>query len=92
MSNRKNDDPRIVQIGEKLRKLRKERGFSNYIKFANEYDLDKSQYARLEGGVNFKISSLLRLLEIHEISLDAFFSDEEEFQKIYTYTNPSDSE
>jgi transcriptional regulator with XRE-family HTH domain len=76
MPEKKSDDIRVIRIGEKLRKLRKENGYTNYITFADENGLDKSQYWRLEAGIGFNIKSLIRILDIHKVSLREFFSDE----------------
>jgi transcriptional regulator with XRE-family HTH domain len=76
MPEKKSDDIRVIRIGEKLRKLRKENGYTNYITFADENGLDKSQYWRLEAGIGFNIKSLIRILDIHKVSLREFFADE----------------
>ena len=77
MPEQKSDDIRIIRIGEKLRRLRKERGYSSYVAFADENGLEKTQYWRLEAGVGFTLKSLLIILDIHQISLFEFFNDEE---------------
>lgn len=66
----------LEQIGKRLKELRIECGFSSYRKFADEYDIEPKQYWRLEEGKSdFRISSLIRVLEIHELSLQVFFKD-----------------
>ena len=88
MAEVKSDDPRIIKIGQNLRKLRKAKGHGSYVDFANSYGLDKSQYWRLEAGIGFNVKSLLRILDIHQISLKDFFND---FEEVYPYENPLDS-
>ena len=66
-------DPRIVIIGQELRKLRMEKGYTNYEHFAYDSGLSRNQYWRLEKGQNFKISSLLRILDNHGVTLKEFF-------------------
>lgn len=68
-------DLQIKKIGEKLKTLRKEAGFSGYDAFAWEHGLSRIQYWRMEKGTNFTIKSLLRILSIHKISLQDFFKD-----------------
>ncbi|MFN7013424.1 MAG: helix-turn-helix domain-containing protein [Bacteroidia bacterium] len=64
-----------VLIGQKLKKLRIERGYSSYENFAYENDLPRVQYWRMERGTNFTFKNLLKILEIHKITLSEFFSD-----------------
>jgi len=65
---------RIERIGERVKELRFKKGFTSYETFAFEHDLPRVQYGRLErGAANFKIATLLRVLDIHKISLEDFF-------------------
>ncbi len=67
-------DKQRAAISKKLKELRMERGYTSYEKFANEHELDRKQYWRIEENqTNFTINSLLRILEIHKISLEEFF-------------------
>lgn len=75
MPEKKNDDKRVLLISEKLKRLRKERGYTNYMTFAYEKGLDKSQYWRLEAGIGFNIKSLLKVLDAHQMTLKEFFCD-----------------
>lgn len=75
--NKAVEDPRIQKIAEKLKKLRKDAGFSNYEEFAWENDIGRAQYWRIEKGANFTIVTLLKILDAHKISLKDFFSDSE---------------
>lgn len=62
-------------IALKLKQMRIDAGFTSYENFANAKDLDRKQYWRIENGANITISTLLKLLEIHKISMKDFFSD-----------------
>lgn len=65
---------RIERIGERVKELRIKKGFTSYETFAFEHDLPRVQYGRLErGAANFKMASLLRVLDIHKITLEDFF-------------------
>lgn len=61
------------KIGERLRELRKEKGHPNYEYFAYEYDLSKITVGKIENGKNFEMLSLLRILEVLEVSPEEFF-------------------
>lgn len=73
-----NDEEYIIQqlekLGDRLKTIRKEQGFSNYEQFAFENDLPRSQYGRYEKGNDLRFSSLLRVLKAMNISLKDFFS------------------
>lgn len=71
-------DEKIVlkKMGEKLRELRIKKGFTSYETFAIEYDFSRMQYWRIEKGQsNITIRTLLKLLKIHEVSLENFFAE-----------------
>lgn len=76
MKANKKIDNRIVQIACKLKQLRKRNGYSSYEAFALDNNLDRKQYWRMENGTNFTISSLLKILDIHKITLKEFFSED----------------
>ncbi len=61
-------------IANRLKQLRKEKGFNNYEHFAYELGMSRSAYWRLEKGANFEIRTLLRICKLLGISLQDFFS------------------
>lgn len=73
-----NEEPveKILQdIGEKLRQLRKECGYTSAESFAYDHDLPRVHYWRIESGkVNITVRSLHRILSIHRLTLDDFFT------------------
>ena len=68
-------DPRLLQIAQKLKRLRLAKGYSSYEAFAFDHDLPRVGYGRHEQGSNLTMTSLLRLLDIHQLSLADFFAD-----------------
>lgn len=71
----------IENLAKKFRKLRKEKGYTNYETFAFDHDIPRAQYGRYEKGTDIRFSSLLKVLKALDISLSEFFSsgfDEEE--------------
>ena len=68
-------DPRLQQIARKLKHLRIAAGYSSYEAFAFEHDLPRVGYGRHEQGSNLTLKSLLRILDIHQLSLAEFFAD-----------------
>jgi transcriptional regulator with XRE-family HTH domain len=70
-----NYDQLLLEIGERLTQLRKNKGYSSHETFALDYDLPRVQYWRLEKGkANFTIRSLVKILEIHGLTVPEFFS------------------
>ncbi|WP_298509080.1 helix-turn-helix transcriptional regulator [uncultured Kordia sp.] len=68
-------EEQLKNLGEKLRKLRIEKGFSNYEQFAFEHNLPRAQYGRYEQGQDLRFSSLLKVLKAFDISLEEFFKE-----------------
>ena len=75
MKTKKNNDidPRLLEIANKLKELRKQKGYTSYEDFAIQNDLDRKQYWRIENGSNITLRSLIRILDIHGVSLNEFF-------------------
>lgn len=67
------DDEVLFNVGEKLKKLRIEKGYTSYEKFAWDTDISRVQYYRMEKGANITIKSLLKVLAVHNLSLEEFF-------------------
>lgn len=68
-------DPRMIEIGEKLTALRIAAGYTNYENFAWDKDIGRMQYWRMEKGSNFTFASLFKVLDAHGISMADFFSE-----------------
>ena len=66
-------EKRIAKIGERIRQLRVDAGYTSYETFAFDNEIPRVQYGRIEKGVNFRIATLMRILDVHKISLDEFF-------------------
>jgi transcriptional regulator with XRE-family HTH domain len=63
----------LTRMGEVLRKLRKDAGFSSYEDFANHIGMETKQYGDYERGlVNISYITLYRLLSHHGLRIDEF--------------------
>lgn len=70
------EDKELKKIGEKLKRLRIKKKFKSYESFAVEFGLSRMQYWRMEEGkTNVTIRSLIKVLNIHKITIEEFFSD-----------------
>lgn len=68
-------DRQLKQLGKRIRAVRKEKGYSNYEQFAFQNDFNRSSYSRFERGEDMRVSSLLKVLDAFDISLEEFFSE-----------------
>ena len=66
-------EPLAKKIGERIRQLRVEAGYSSYESFAWEYGINRMSYWKMEQGTNFTLKSLMRILQAHEVNLSTFF-------------------
>ncbi len=74
LSQMKSEEELLKAIGERLKEVRVQNGYTSYEDFALEHGLGRMQYWRMEKGVNLTMKSLIRVLTIHEMSLQEFFS------------------
>ena len=66
----------IRKIGERMKALRKERGYTSYEKFAVLNDIGSAQYNKYERGTeDLRISSLYKVIKAYGISFEAFFKE-----------------
>lgn len=69
-------NPTLIKIGEKVKMLRKSiPKYANYEHFAWQNNINKITVYRIESGHNYKLDSLLRVLDALDVKLSDFFSD-----------------
>lgn len=61
------------KIGNHLKQLRLKAGYTAAETFAYEHDIHRAQYARYERGEDMRISSLMKVLAAHKMTLAEFF-------------------
>jgi transcriptional regulator with XRE-family HTH domain len=76
------DEEWILLISERLKQLRKEKGYSSYETFALDHGLDRKQYWRVENGANITLKTLIKILAAHKRELPSFFREIELYRKI----------
>lgn len=64
----------LKNFGNRLKTLRKAKGYSNYEHFAYDHNIGRAQYGRYEKGSDIRLSTLILLLKEMNISLADFFS------------------
>ena len=65
----------LKQLGERLKKLRIEKGYSNYEYFAYEHNIGRAQYGKYETGGNIQFDTLVKIIKFHNMTLKEFFSE-----------------
>lgn len=66
----------LIKIGNKLKDLRLKKGYNSYENFAFDNDIPRVHYWRIEAGkTNITIRTLLKVLAIHNITIQDFFTD-----------------
>lgn len=66
----------LKKIGERLRQIRIDKGYSNHETFADDIDMIRSQYWEYENGnKNLTVITLKRILDNLQVSLADFFSE-----------------
>lgn len=66
-------DPRIIRVCERLKQIRIDKGYNSYEHFALEHNIGRMSYYRVEKGNNLTVKTLLKYLDIHNITLEEFF-------------------
>lgn len=75
MRNKTKREEELIQIlGDKIRSLRKQKGYSNADIFAYENDIDRSQYGKYERGMDMTFSSIVRITDALGVTLQDFFA------------------
>jgi hypothetical protein len=64
----------LIVLGGQLAELREKKGYRTLKEFTAKYDLPQIQYWRIEKGkANITLKSLVKILAIHNITLQDFF-------------------
>ena len=67
-------ETQLALLGKRIRTIRKSKN-SNYEHWAYEHGFNRSSVSRFEAGEDIRFSSLLRILEAFDMSLQEFFSE-----------------
>lgn len=62
------------QLGERIKALRMQKGYTSHELFAYEHDFNRTQYGRYERGEDLRFSTLLRIIEAFDMTVTEFFS------------------
>jgi len=74
-SDKFENDPILKMIGDKVRTIRKSNpDYANYEVFAYLNKINKVTLANIEKGLNYNISSLLKVLKALNVTVEDFFN------------------
>lgn len=65
----------LRKLAERLKSLRKKKGYSNMDIFAYEHGFGRAQYGRYENGQDLRYSTIVRLANCFDMSIKDFFSE-----------------
>lgn len=80
MQEKEEIDLLYTLLGERIRQLRIDKGYTSQETFAYDADIPRAQYGKYEKGSNLTIQSLFRILRFHKISFEEFFNTD--FEKL----------
>lgn len=62
-----------LELSRRIKELRIEKGYTSYEYFAFENGFHRAQYGRYENGEDIRFSTLVRLLDAFDVTLEEFF-------------------
>lgn len=65
----------LQQMGKRIKDLRVKKGYTSYEYFAYEHEIPRAQFGRYEQGQDLRISSLLKIVNAFDMTLQEFFSE-----------------
>jgi transcriptional regulator with XRE-family HTH domain len=65
----------LEKIGNRIKSLRKQRGYRSYEIFAYEHNIHRSQWGKYEKGANLNFVTLVKVTALLGVSLKEFFSE-----------------
>ena len=76
MPKRKKDKPEeVMLLGQRIKQLRKKKGYTSQETFAYDNDYTLSYYSRLERGEDIRFTSLVRVCKALDVDFETFFSE-----------------
>ncbi len=64
-----------MRLGERIKTIRIAKGYSNYENFAFDKGIPRAQFGRYEQGQDLRFTSLVKLVQAFDMTLEEFFSE-----------------
>lgn len=68
-------DEELRKFADRIKSLRKKKGYSNMDIFAYEHGFGRAQYGRYENGQDLRYTTVIRLANCFDMSIKEFFSE-----------------
>lgn len=68
-------DNTLKKLGERIKQLRMNKGYSSYEYFAYDHNISRAQFGRYEKGQDLRFSSLIKVINALDVSLVEFFEE-----------------
>jgi transcriptional regulator with XRE-family HTH domain len=65
----------LQKLGERIRRLRIQKGYTSYEYFAYEHEISRAQFGRYERGEDLRFSTLVKIINAMDLTLDEFFGE-----------------
>lgn len=65
----------LTKLGQRIKQLRIEKGYSNYEYFAYDVGISRAQYGKYEAGANIKFNTLLKIIKGFDMTVEEFFME-----------------
>lgn len=77
MADEKITDKEVVlkQLGQRIKSLRIKKGYTSYEYFAYEHNISRAQFGRYERGEDLRFSTLIKIVNAFDMTLEEFFSE-----------------
>ena len=68
-------DDQLKRLGDRIKKLRIQKGYTSYEYFAYEHNISRAQFGRYEQGQDLRFSSLVKVVNALGMTMEEFFSE-----------------
>lgn len=65
----------VNRLAKRIKQLRIKAGYTNYEYFAYDHEISRAQYGRYERGEDLRFTSLVRIVQAFNMTLEEFFSE-----------------
>jgi len=70
-----NEEETLQKLGARIKQLRIAKGYTSQEIFAYEHNLNRVQYSRYERGEDLRFSTLMKVIQTLDVSIDEFFRE-----------------
>lgn len=68
-------DAKLKKVGDRIKQLRIEKGYTSYEYFAYDHNISRAQFGRYEQGQDLRLSSLIKVVDALGIPFHEFFKE-----------------